>query len=130
VFVLLLAIGWLVSLCSPSHTHTAATTLPATVTTPSTSYVRPAALSPVGPGSANVVAPGGQVELPDVAGQNAKDAENELKYLGLTNVELTSANPKYHMVLVPANWTVVSVDPPAGTAVSTNGRVVLDVTKD
>lgn len=132
LFVLLLCIAGLVSLCSPSHTNTAATT-------PQTSVVRSPAPStvaaginvvPTNPAGVNVVPVGGAVELPEVAGRNAKDVEDELKYLGLTNVELASANPRYSMVLVPANWTVVSIDPQVGTAVEANEHVVVSVTKD
>jgi hypothetical protein len=63
-------------------------------------------------------------------GENGKIAEAKLEGLGLTNVELSSANPKYSMVLIPANWTVVSIDPPAGTAVNSSDAVVIKVTKE
>jgi beta-lactam-binding protein with PASTA domain len=71
----------------------------------------------------------GSITIPDVTGQNGKIAEQKLEDLGLTNVELSSANPKYSMVLLPANWTVVSIDPPPGTSVSAGDAVVVKVTK-
>jgi PASTA domain len=49
--------------------------------------------------------------------------------LGLTNVKLSSANPKYTFVLQPANWTVVSTEPAAGTQVQADDPVVVKVTK-
>jgi hypothetical protein len=51
------------------------------------------------------------VTLPDVIGQNAKAAGEQLSTLGLLNVQLMSATPNYNMVLVAANWTVVSTNP-------------------
>ncbi|MCV6967180.1 hypothetical protein BST27_11945 [Mycobacterium intermedium] len=69
------------------------------------------------------------ITIPDVIGQNAKIAQNKLKALGFTDVELASATPKYQNVFVPANWTVVGVEPPPGTSVSAADTVVLKVTK-
>lgn len=51
-----------------------------------------------------------------------------LEKLGLTNDELSSAKPKYAMVSVAANWTVVSIDPAPGTAVKPDDAVVVMVT--
>ena len=64
-----------------------------------------------------------------MTGQNAKIAEDKLEALGLINVTLASANPKYTMVLAPENWKVVSIEPTPGTAVSSNDDVILKVTK-
>jgi beta-lactam-binding protein with PASTA domain len=72
---------------------------------------------------------GASITIPDVTGQNAKIAEQSLERLGLSDVSLSSANPKYSVVLLPANWTVVSVEPPPGTLVSANDSVVVKVTK-
>jgi PASTA domain len=69
------------------------------------------------------------VALPDVVGQNARIASEQLQQLGLTNVELVSANQDYQMVIVPANWTVVSTSPAPCTAVNLYDHVVLNVTK-
>jgi beta-lactam-binding protein with PASTA domain len=64
-----------------------------------------------------------------LTGQNAKIAEDKLEALGLNNVTLASATPKYTMVLAPQNWTVVSTEPAAGTSVSSGDSVVVKVTK-
>jgi PASTA domain-containing protein len=69
------------------------------------------------------------IALPDVVGQNAKTATEQLQLLGLANVELSSANPAYQMVIVRSNWTVVSTSPAPCTPVKPNDHVVLKVTK-
>lgn len=69
------------------------------------------------------------VTMPDLVGQNAGSVETRLKGLGLTSVELTSANPAYKSVWVPSNWTVVSTDPAPGCAVNSYYSVVVYVTK-
>jgi hypothetical protein len=69
------------------------------------------------------------VALPDVVGQNARIASEQLQQLGLTNVELVSANQDYQMVIVPSNWTVVSTSPAPCTVVNLYDHVVLNVTK-
>jgi beta-lactam-binding protein with PASTA domain len=74
--------------------------------------------------------PRSQITIPDVTGQNAEIAQNSLEKLGLTRVRLSSANPKYSMVLLAANWTVVSVDPAPGTLVNSDDPVVVKVTKE
>lgn len=51
-------------------------------------------------------------KIPDVINQNAEIAREQLEQIGLTNIQLVSANPKYQLVLRAANWTVVDVDPP------------------
>jgi hypothetical protein len=53
--------------------------------------------------------------------------EDRLKGLGLTSVELSSANPEYKSVWVASNWTVVSVDPAAGCVVGRSYPVVVYV---
>jgi len=69
------------------------------------------------------------ITIPDLIGQNAKIAEDKLKALGFTNVELASATSKYQNVFVPANWTVVGIEPAPGTSVSPGDDVVVKVTK-
>jgi hypothetical protein len=69
------------------------------------------------------------ITIPDLIGQNAKIAEDQLKALGFTNVELASATPKYQNVFVPANWTVIGIEPAPGTAVNASDDVVVKVTK-
>ena len=69
------------------------------------------------------------ITVPDMVGQNAELAQNRLKGLGLTSVELSSANPDYKSVWVASNWTVVSTDPAPGCVVNRSNRVVVYVTK-
>lgn len=69
------------------------------------------------------------ITIPDLIGQNAKIAQNKLTALGFTNIELASATPKYQNVFVPANWTVVGIEPAPGTAVNAGDTVVVKVTK-
>jgi beta-lactam-binding protein with PASTA domain len=69
------------------------------------------------------------VTLPDFTNQNAEIARNKLENLGLTDVKLTSANPKYTFVIQAANWTVVSMEPPPGTVVQPSDPVIVKVTK-
>jgi beta-lactam-binding protein with PASTA domain len=70
------------------------------------------------------------ITIPDVTGENAKIAKHKLETLGLTNVSLSSANPKYSMVFVPENWTVVSVEPAPGSTVGPGDDVIVKVTKE
>lgn len=69
------------------------------------------------------------ITMPDFIGQNAGGVEARLKGLGLTSVELSSANPKYKSVWVASNWTVVSTDPNPGCILGRYNSVVVYVTK-
>lgn len=70
------------------------------------------------------------VTMPDLTGTNGAAAEQCLRNLGLRNFDLTSVSPEHHYVVIAADWTVVSTDPPPGSVVSyPNDRVVLNVTK-
>jgi hypothetical protein len=69
------------------------------------------------------------ITLPDVIGQNARAAGEQLSTVGLLNVQMTSANLNYNMVLVSANWTVVSTNPKPCSVITPNDHVVLHVTK-
>jgi hypothetical protein len=60
--------------------------------------------------------PAGPITIPDVAGQNAEIVRNKLEKKGLTDVNLLSANPKYTVVVLASNWTVVSIEPAPGTS--------------
>lgn len=69
------------------------------------------------------------VTMPDLVEQNAGGVEARLKSMGLTNIELSSANPTYKSVWVASNWTVVSTDPAPGCVVNTSQHVTIYVTK-
>jgi beta-lactam-binding protein with PASTA domain len=70
-----------------------------------------------------------RLALPDVVGQNARIASEQLQQLGFTNVVLVSVNQDYQMVIVPSNWTVVSTSPAPCTVMNLYDHVVLNVTK-
>lgn len=70
------------------------------------------------------------ITIPEVAGQNAEIVRKHLEQLGLTDVSLASDNPKYKMVIMAANWTVVSIEPAPGTVVQGSDPVVVKVTKE
>lgn len=71
-----------------------------------------------------------EITIPEVQGQNARIAHRTLEQLGLTDVSLSSANPKYQNVFNAANWTVVSIEPPPGSVVDANAPVILKVYKE
>jgi PASTA domain-containing protein len=73
--------------------------------------------------------PFANIALPDVVGQNAKTASEQLQQLGVTNVELASATPEYQLVIVRSNWTVVSTSPAPCAVINPSDHVVLKVTK-
>ncbi|WP_445168777.1 hypothetical protein ACTXG7_05295 [Mycolicibacterium sp. Dal123E01] len=82
---------------------------------------------------ASVVAPAPVatgITIPDIpVGTNAEIAQSKLEALGLTNVDLASANPDYSNVFLPKNWTLVSIEPAPGTEVQASEPVVVKVTK-
>jgi hypothetical protein len=70
------------------------------------------------------------ITIPDIpAGTNAEIAQSKLEALGLTNVDLASANPDYSNVFLPKNWTLVSIEPAPGTQVQSSDTVIVKVTK-
>jgi len=70
------------------------------------------------------------ITIPDVAGQNAEIVRKNLEDLGLTDVNVSSANAKYSVVLLASNWTVVSIEPAPGTVVNSDDPIVVKVTKE
>lgn len=71
-----------------------------------------------------------QITIPDVSGKNAEIVRKNLKNMGLTDVSLSSANPKYSVVVLASNWTCVSIEPTPGTVVKSDDPVVVKVYKD
>jgi beta-lactam-binding protein with PASTA domain len=131
LLLIALVVGGLMSMCGHStHTPAAEPLTPAAEPPP---IARPLPVTcPTKPPSGALVDGLEQVSitLPDLAGTNGQAAENCLKNLGVSSVELSSGNPKYSMVIVASNWTVVSTDPAPGSVVSDlYSRVVLRVTK-
>jgi PASTA domain len=84
------------------------------------------------PGVATPAASAAQkiVILPDVVGQNGAIAQDTLRGLGLTKVDLAAdASSGKQIVLLPENWTVTKMEPKAGTEVHTDQTVVVTMTK-
>jgi len=77
----------------------------------------------------NSVAPN-PLTVPDVSGQDAATVRRNLEDLGLNHVTLTSANPKYGTVMLAANWTAVSIEPPPGTLVTSGDPIVVRVYRE
>ena len=71
-----------------------------------------------------------QITIPEVSGQNAEIVRKKLEKLGLTDVSLSSSNPKYSVVVLASNWTCVSIEPAPGTVVMSDDPVVVKVYKD
>lgn len=69
------------------------------------------------------------IKMPDLIGLNAGGVEARLKGLGLSSVDLESANAKHKSVWVPSNWTVVSTDPGPGCLLGHENIVTVYVTK-
>ncbi|MGB9281380.1 MAG: PASTA domain-containing protein, partial [Pseudonocardiaceae bacterium] len=70
------------------------------------------------------------VTLPDVVGQNGAIAQDALRSLGLTKVDLAAdAASGKEVVLAPENWHVTKIEPKAGTQVRTDQTVVVTMTK-
>lgn len=69
------------------------------------------------------------VTMPDLVGENASVAADELERLGFTNIQFGSADADEKVVLLPQNWTVKSQSPKPGKKVRTDRLVVLTCTK-
>jgi hypothetical protein len=69
------------------------------------------------------------VKLPNLVGKNAAIAQDELKRLGLKNIQFGSADSRYSMVILPQNWTVVRQAPSAGTPMTPDQLVILSCKK-
>ncbi|WP_167768736.1 PASTA domain-containing protein [Nocardia sp. CS682] len=78
---------------------------------------------------ATTVAPVADIAIPDVVGKNGAIADDILETAGFTKVRYASATPGISLVVMLANWTVVSVEPGAGTVVGSDSVVVLTMTK-
>jgi len=98
---------------------------PSTQSTVTVTSPAPGAASP-----STSAAASGPITIPDFpANENAEIVRKKLEDLGLTNVQLTPANPKYSLVIRAANWTLVSIEPPPGTVVAAGDPVIVKVTK-
>jgi beta-lactam-binding protein with PASTA domain len=77
----------------------------------------------------NSVAPN-PLTVPDVSGQDGATVRRNLEDFGFSDVTLTSANPKYGTVMLAANWTAVSIEPPPGTVVTSGDPIVVRVYRE
>jgi PASTA domain len=116
------AIPLLLSACG---SNTAAPPVTVTKTTAAAQSPAPTVQAPT-----STAKPAAQIVIPQVVGQNAEIVRKRLEGLGLTDVNLSSANPKYSVVVLASNWTVVSIEPAPGTSVNADDPVVVKVTKE
>lgn len=119
---------------TPAAAPSTVTVAPSTVTVAAPNTVTVAAPAPAAPATQVAEAPAAPVlsgiTIPDLpAGTNAEIVRDKLQDLGLTNVDLASANPDYTNVFLPKNWTLVSIEPSPGTVVQASDPVIVKVTK-
>ena len=69
------------------------------------------------------------VTMPNLVGKNAAVAQDELKRLGLTKVQLGSQDQGDSVVILAANWTVTKQSHPAGGQITADTLIVLTCTK-
>jgi len=62
--------------------------------------------------------------MPDVIGQNAAVALDDLDKLGFTNVDLGTVDGR-RVVVLPQNWTVKAQSAKAGTRLTPDAKIVL-----
>jgi hypothetical protein len=109
-----------VPVATPTSTvPTAAPSTPATSSAPTV----PPVTSPTSVAPATVV-------MPNVVGQNAAVAADQLRKLGLTDVQYGSQDENDTVVLLASNWTVTKQSTKAGSKVPTDTLIVLTCTKE
>ena len=95
-----------------------------TVQAPAPAAPAPAALAPAAPAAPSIVT------LPNVVGQNGAIAEDTLRSLGLTKIQMAADTASgREVVLNPANWTVTKMEPKAGAQIRSDQTVVVTMTK-
>lgn len=67
--------------------------------------------------------------MPNLVGQNAAVAQDQLTKLGFKHVQLGSKDTDNRVVILPQNWTVTTQSAAAGTQVATDTLIVLGCTK-
>ncbi|MCM0675324.1 PASTA domain-containing protein [Micromonospora phytophila] len=106
-------------------TSTAPTAPPVSATTPATSSAPP--VPPVA--SPTSTAPA-TVAMPNVVGQNAAVAADQLRKLGFTDIQYGSQDETDTVVLLASNWTVAKQSTKAGSKVPIDTLIVLTCTKE
>lgn len=102
---------------------------PAAATTTATappSARPPVETTPPAPPSATAAS---MVAMPNLVGENAAVAEDQLRKLGFTRIEFGSQDANDTLVIVRANWTVAKQSAKPGTNVPTDTLIVLTCTK-
>lgn len=100
----------------------------ATSGAPATLAAVPVASAPATPASTSPASPL-LVVMPNVVGQNAAVSADQLRRLGLTNIQYGSQDTNDTVVLLLSNWTVTKQSTAAGTKVTTDTLIVLTCTK-
>jgi len=72
----------------------------------------------------------GGIAVPDVEGMDHQLAQDTMQAAGLYNLDEEDATGEGRMLLFDRNWTVVKQDPPAGTMVNADERILLRSKKD
>jgi PASTA domain len=70
-----------------------------------------------------------KLQMPELKGRNASEADDDLRKLGFTNVDYGSADENHSVVLLLANWTVVKQNVKAGAMIQPDTKIVLMCTK-
>lgn len=68
--------------------------------------------------------------VPDVRGDNAAVAADELSAAGYKNVDFGSVDPFHKIVILPQDWEVESQSATPGTHLDADRLIVLSVTKE
>lgn len=69
------------------------------------------------------------IAMPDIVGQNAAVAADQLRKLGFTEIQYGSQDTNATVVLMPANWTVTKQSAAPGAKISADTLIVLTCTK-
>ena len=124
-----LFLGWVIGKSSPDELPAAAPTRsPTVVESPTGSPATEPAEEATEPDESAEPA---TLEVPDdLVGMNAAVAEDRLRQLGFTNIDFGSVDPDDTVVLIPANWRVIAVEPEPGSEISPDALIVLSCTKE
>lgn len=110
---------------SPSAQAAVASVAPAT-SAPLPALPSPSSVTTTAPAPSPTPA---AVVMPDLVGMNAAVAQDKLRKLGLTNIQLGSQDENDTVVFLAANWTVTKQSHKKGSKVGTEDLVVLTCTK-
>ncbi len=116
------------AMVAASPSTSAPTTPVAEPTTPVAEPTTPSAEPTTAPAPPATTAPAGLV-MPNVVGQNAAVAADQLRKAGFTDIQYGSQDENNTVVLLPANWTVAKQSAKAGSRVPADTLIVLTCTK-